>query len=298
MEDPNSIAWLSPAEPEEKSQVGKYSWEAMRMNISQDIQLQGKVSDYRSRESTVSLEDADDNTSNASSYPRLHLTFNSELKSGHGLMFGTDPNSCNIILPRLRKISQRHCFLTYDAERRLILRDCSTHGTIVKYNEKGGELRRHFTWILGGHEVPRETQTIVIEIQGVRFQIKVSRHDTRSDQYNANIDRFLNEAHEPHLNGLGIFSPTAPPSQSHTPNQRAIRLKQETLGTGAFAVVRRYWDVSTGMEYAYKEPLDRRRFNQKLWEKEADIMGQISHVSKQTSSFSGICSNNLLGPCR
>jgi hypothetical protein len=55
-------------------------------------------------------------------------------------------------------------------------------------------------------------------------------------------------------------------------------LKQETLGNGTFAVVRHLWDVSTGLEYAYKEPRDKRRFDRKLWKKEADIMGQISHV--------------------
>ena len=73
------------------------------------------------------------------------VAFNSELKSGHGLMFGTDPNSCNIVLPRLRHISQRYCYLTFDAERRLIFRDCSTYGTIVKYDDKGGESRRTYS---------------------------------------------------------------------------------------------------------------------------------------------------------
>ncbi|KAF8857852.1 kinase-like protein [Acephala macrosclerotiorum] len=276
MEEPNTIAWLSPVNSESHPE-GKYAWEAIRMNISEDIPPQREmVSDYRSRESTASLEDAEDNTPDDTSYPRLQLAFNCGRKSGHGLMFGTAPN-CDIVLPRLRKISQHHCYFTFDAERRLILRDCSTHGTIVSYDDKGGELRRHFTWILGGHDVPRRTKEIVIEIQGVSFRIEVSRHDGHPDQYNANVDRFLKEADEPHLNELGICSPTAPPSQSHTPNQSAIRLKQETLGKGAFAVVRRYWDVSTGIEYAYKEPLNKRKFDHKSWEKEAEIMGQISH---------------------
>ncbi|KAH9212571.1 kinase-like domain-containing protein [Leptodontidium sp. 2 PMI_412] len=272
MEDSNTIAWLSPTEPEHKDID---TWKAIRMNISEDIPPQ--VSGYRSRESTAPLEDEEDNNPEHTSYPQLHLAFNSGLKCGHGLMFGTDPNSCDVVLPRLRRISNRHCYLTFDAERRLILRDCSTYGTIVEYDHQGGHLRRHFTWILGGHEVPQETKNIVIEIQGVSFRIKVSRHDADPDQYNANVDRFLEEANEPHLNGLGIYSPTAPSSQSHTPTQGPIRLKRETLGKGAFAVVRRFWDVSTGLEYAYKEPLNKRKFDEKLWEKEAEIMGQISH---------------------
>jgi hypothetical protein len=63
-----------------------------------------------------------------------------------------------------------------------------------------------------------------------------------------------------------------PPLEIHPPQAR-------DAGHGAFAVVRRVWDVSTGIEYARKEPLDKRRFDRKAWEKEADIINQISHVS-------------------
>lgn len=296
MEDSNLIAWLSPAIPEDenvKDKKGKYTWEAIRMNTSLDIPpWGGNISDYRSRESTASLEDEEDHAANAASYPRLHLAFNSGLKSGLGLMFGTDSKRCDIVLPRLRYISQRHCYLTFDVERRLILRDFSTHGTIVRYDEKGGELRRHFTWILGGHDVPRRTKKIVVEIQGVSFRIAVSHVNKDPDLYNAKVNRFLQEADEPHLNGLGIESPT--PRGARTPNQGPIRLKQEILGKGTFAVVRRFWDVSNGVEYAYKEPRDKRRFDRKAWEKEIDIMRQISHVSRQCCSFSKFFVTNLL----
>jgi hypothetical protein len=66
MEDPNLTAWLCPAESEDK---GKYTWDAIRMNRSRYIPPQGETkSDYRSRESTVSLEDEEDQ---AISYPGL-----------------------------------------------------------------------------------------------------------------------------------------------------------------------------------------------------------------------------------
>ena len=98
------------------------------------------------------------------------------------------------------------------------------------------------------------------------------------------LDRFLQEAKandDLPFGGLGIQSPnsTAPPSGVQTPSQDPIRLKQEILGTGAFAAVKRYWDFSIGIEYAYKEPRNKRRFDRKAWEKEVEIMGQISHVS-------------------
>ena len=280
MEDPNSIAWLVPAmrEPD-----GKYTWQAIRMNTLECIPPQGDTkSGSRSRESTVSLEDEEENTRDDTSYPRLQLTFNPGPKSGQGLMLGTDPN-CDIVLPRLKHISKRHCALTFDDQRRLILRDFSKHGTIVEYDKKGGESRYYFTWILGGHKVPRKTKKLVIEIQGISFQIIVSTHDENPLLYIANVDRFLQEAKandELPLGELGIqsSSSTAAPSGAHTPSQGPIRLKQETLGNGTFAVVRCFWDVSTGFEYAYKEPRDKKRFDRKMWEKEADIMGQISHV--------------------
>ena len=191
MGDPNSIACLSPLKDEVDD---KRSWDAIRMNISGYIPLRRaskSKSDLRSRDSTASLEDDENQAANTTSYPSLHLTFNTGLKSGLGIMFGTDSKRCDIVLPRLRYISQRHCYLTFDAERRLILRDFSTHGTIIKYDNKGGELRRHFTWILGNHAIAQKTAHITVAIQGISFQIKVSPHDDCIDLYNANIDRFL-----------------------------------------------------------------------------------------------------------
>jgi hypothetical protein len=294
MEDPDLIACLFPVKNRDDGPKGRHTWEAIYMSenrsryipprIPPHIPLQGGTkSAYRSRESTVSLEDAEDQDANYASYPGLQLTFNLGPKAGWGLVFGTDPN-CDIVLPQLSLISRRHCALTFDAHRRLILRDFSTNGTIVTYDDKGRETRRCFTWILGGHDVPRDTRKIAIEIQGIKFQIIVSTHDTHLDLYNANVDRFLQKASandELPLGVLGIqsTSSTAAPSGAHTPSQGPIRLRQEKLGKGAFAVVRRFWDVSTGFEYAYKEPRDKSKFDRKAWEKEADIMGQISHVS-------------------
>jgi hypothetical protein len=154
---------------ENKGPEGKYTWQAIRINISGYIPPQREAkSDLRSRESTVSLEDEEEDTQDVTPYPGLQLTFNRGPKAGQGLVLRTDPN-CDIVLPQLSKISRFHCALTFDAQRRLILRDFSKHGTIVTYNGEGQESRHHFTWILGGHKVPRDTKNIVIEIQGISF---------------------------------------------------------------------------------------------------------------------------------
>jgi hypothetical protein len=87
--------------------------------------------------------------------------------------------------------------------------------------------------------------------------------------YNTNIDQFLQEAKankELLFGRLGIQSlnSTLPPSRIQTPSQDPICLKQETLGKRAFAVVRRFWDVSTGLDYIYKEPCNKKKFNRKI----------------------------------
>jgi hypothetical protein len=206
MENPNSIATLLPAMSEDDDKTGR-TWEVIRMNILGCIPPKGEIkSDLHSRESTVSLEDAKDNTLDETSYPRLELTFGPGPKASHGLVLRTDPN-CDIVLPKLSKVSRRHCVLTFDTRRRLILQDFSHHGTIVEYDDEEGETRRHFTWILGGHDVPRKTRRIVIEIQGISFRIIVSMHDTYPDLYNANVDRFLQQVNandELPFSALGI----------------------------------------------------------------------------------------------
>ncbi len=271
MKDLNLIACLSSKKPEYKN---IYTWEAIWKNTSEYIL--SSVSGYCSQKSTALLKNEQGQTT---FYSELHLAFNSELKSSHKLMFEIDSNSCNIILLRLKRISQHHCYLTFDAEWWLILWDCSMNRTIIKYSKQEQKLHRHFMWILSGHEVPQRTKNIVIEIQSVSFQIKVFRHDTHSDLYSINVDQFLKKKDELYLNRLDIFSSTASLSQSHILNQHLIHLKQETLSKRVFTVVRCFWDVSTEIEYVYKEPLNKRKFDWELWKKKAKIMGQISHVS-------------------
>jgi len=108
-------------------------------------------------------------------------------------VLGTDRNRCDIVLPKLRGISRRHCSLTFDAERRLVLRDFSSAGTIVTYDGKGRETRRHFTWILSEEGVKWASKTIV-EIQKIAFQVIVSRHETHPGIYIGSVDRFLQQA--------------------------------------------------------------------------------------------------------
>lgn len=292
MEDPILIACLYPADNE-----WSYAQDAIRMseNSNRYILPQGlTVSEQGSRESTVSVEGDEDLLPNYTNYPGLQLTFNRGLKAGQGFVLGTDSNRCDIVLPKIEvdhldrkprrnKVGRCHCCLTFDEERRLILRDFSRHGTTVTYDGQGRENRQHFPWILSG-DGASDFEKIIIQIDKIRFQIVVSRHDAYQDLYNDNVDRFLLRANtndELPFGALGIqsTSSTARQSGAQTPNlqsQPPIYISREKLGSGNFSIVNRVWDVSTGSVYACKEIFN---MEESDWRKEASIMRKVSQLS-------------------
>ncbi|KAF2749609.1 kinase-like protein [Sporormia fimetaria CBS 119925] len=228
----------------------------------------------RKRETTAPPDDNTNNNETQKETPDWHfaeglqLTFSHGPKAGQGFVLGTEASSCDIIVPKTkdRKISRKHCYLTFDAQRRPIVRDCSTNGTIVSYDGKGGERRHNFTWIIGDHEVTDSIEEIVLEIDNdPKFQIIVSK-PRFPRLFFQNVDKFrskIAENEELPLGALGLQSGIstmaasgAQTPQLHegidTPNDNSILLKRKKLGQGAFSVVHHVWDVSTGIEYASK----------------------------------------------
>ena len=238
-----------------------------------------------SRESTAPPDDSKD-VDGARLYRGrgLQLTFTVGPKASPGFVFGTDANRCDIVLPPLKGISRHHCYLTFDVDQRLILRDISSYGTAVEYNGRGGEKRRHFTWVLGGDRLPAKSDSIVIKLhRSLSFRIVVAK-PTYYEIYSENVDQFLEDTaltDSVSLGALGIQSvaSTTVPSGAGTPKQDPILLEQEMLGSGTFAVVKRVWDVSTGREYACKKFIDLKRSD---WRKEASLMRSSLHVSFKT----------------
>ena len=210
-------------------------------------------------------------------------------------MIGTDENCCDIILSKLARISRRHCCLTFDEKRRLILKDLSSNGTTVTYDGEGRENRRtmvtkddkgretyhHFTWILSDVELT-DVKKIVIEIADIEFYIFIPKRQTHSVLYDNHVDRFLQAANadnELSFGALGIQSTTSTVQHSGTDTsnlQTPIYLRQSKLGSGRFAIVYRVWNVSTGLVYASKEFRDTKESD---WKKEASIMSQTLQLS-------------------
>ncbi|KAI3532312.1 hypothetical protein CABS02_13897 [Colletotrichum abscissum] len=241
--------------------------------------------DRHERESTEPSANPD-----ASAYdylPRLELRFSDIPRTSRGVVIGSDPD-CDVVLP-YRGISGRHFCLTFDSADRLIVKDLgSLMGTEVTYDDEGEGKRSNFCWIVGGHKIPNEKRIVISVHHTVSFYISVPHHDTTSPEHADRVSRFLRGAAstEDLLGDLAL--PNRPgtelPTGTHTPGQGGIYLKKK-LGQGTFGSVTHLWDVSTGREFALKEPTivaARRQQVRKEWKQEARIMGQISHVSTLT----------------
>ncbi|POR31860.1 CAMK family protein kinase [Tolypocladium paradoxum] len=249
--------------------------------------------------------------------PGLRLGFDDERKSSLGILIGTSPK-CDIVLPKrdsLSGIAPYHCTITFDEQGRLILKDLQNPedqrrrkkgrrtafmpGTAVTYNGKGGQKRCAFTWILGGHEFTADNQPIVIALHdNLKFQIVVAPHDIHSSPYQENVARFLSGpvvgVDDLSLSQLGLWSMSSTaeqsgaqtPSEMQPPSKDAILLDSGELGRGGFAVVIRVWNVSTGVEYASKEPLKKRHWE--YLEREINVLKGIhnEHIVNCIPEFS------------
>ncbi|KJZ69149.1 hypothetical protein HIM_11467 [Hirsutella minnesotensis 3608] len=236
----------------------------------------------RDRESTRSPE-----RPNMPAYhylPCLELRFSDIPRTSRGIVFGCDPNS-DVVLPDIPSISYHHFSLTFDKERRLIVRDWGSFvGTEVTYDNEGQGLRSNFRWIVGGHEVPQGKKSIIITVhETISFQIVIALHDIRSRAYIDKVNQFCRgtAAAEDLLDDLNFPDRgTERPTGAHTPVTEEIHLRKK-LGEGSFGVVTHIWNVSDGSEYAIKEPpakaIRKQKINVDTWIKEAGIMEPLSH---------------------
>ena len=277
MENPISIAFLYPAERDLGALI------AINLEENKKRYIEPQIG-YDSRATTVTDEDGDD--SDLMCAPKLHLTFSEKPSGSHGFWIGLDPQ-CDVILKeeKLGKISKKHCFITFDKQRRLILRDSSTYGTIVTYDDRGRERRAHHTWCLSGKQASCASK-IIIEIDRIRFQIVVSSHKNNTEEYYQNVDKFLRDIEENvSLGALGIYSNNSTTQHSgvQTPMDTVpVYIMRHRLGKGGFSSVYMAWDSSTEKVCAVKciNPGEK---SEKNWKKEVDILMQAKRL--QTVSF-------------
>ena len=229
--------------------------------------------------------------------PCLEVRFSKGPRTSAGLVFGTS-RTCDVVLPKLRRISTRHFALTYKPSRsqdecyHLVTRDLgSSGGTEVTYDGEGAGRRHDFDWIINGFDHLERTKRIVVKLyEKIKFLIVVARFDVTSAAYVAGVKRFLQGAATPGglMRGLGLRSGLATEglTGAHTPvvKEPILVTVDDKAGFGGFGSLSRVWNVSTGEEYACKKPKDE-DYDEEDWEKELEMMknacyGENFHVSK------------------
>lgn len=277
------------------------NWRCKPPRNPQQQQHQQEPQSSSSRGTTPSPESAPP-PEDLDELPYLELRFSDAPRTSSGLLFGTDGDVCDVILPKIQAahLSRRHFALTYknnfpDKYSRLIVRDVgSAAGTIVSYNpnkDKVTESRRRrrsgFEWIIDGFSAIDEVETFIVKLhKSLQFQIVVACHDISSPEYANNVERFSKGAAgaQDLLGGLGLESGPATgrcDTGTHTPGKDPILLPMNVIGNGGYGIVRRHWNVSTGEEYACKRPVKAlKEHEMRMWDSEINIIKGISHVSQ------------------
>ena len=277
MDDPKVILILSPAD-----KYGRAA-DAFRLPHNRDrcVAPSAIFDDGPSRETTPAAEVRTDGNpaDNLEDLHRIVLTFDQDVKVPGRMSFGTDPKLCDVLLAPKRggyKISYLHFHISFDHKRRPILKDASTNGTIVSYDEQAKDERRnHFQWILFNDY--REVR-VEVQIGGLAFNVHAPKHDenkSRQMEYERNVDNFMANALSDidAVVNMRLDGPSVPSSNVLASNQDHIYLKRNELGRGGFGKVCRMVNASTGDEYAGKE-----FFCKTGWEREVEIMKRLRHV--------------------
>lgn len=128
----------------------------------------------------------------------IQLGFDQPPKRPGSFVLGTDTKTCDIVLPPIPGIAPQHCCFRFDNSGRLVLEDFSESGTQVWYDwESQGDKVDH-TWLLSSGPIPgfptNTVQRIVIDIQGVRFQVVVNDHSSDWAAYDGKVEEFCRQA--------------------------------------------------------------------------------------------------------
>lgn len=214
--------------------------------------------------------------------PYIQLLFDRIPKTRHGVRAGrSDLAELHLLSSSASNI---HFSITFNDDYYLIVRDMeSLSGTEVIYDTQGCGRLSDFDWIVGGSDFLDKVDNITIKVtKSLQFRLVVPRHDTSSESYRAKVDRFragtadaeqLNDLDLVGLDRIKTMAPQSPPAPVD-----AVTIKK-SLGSGGFGEVFHVWNVSTGTQYALKQPKKGMRYTKWRWEQEVVIMQRNDHVS-------------------
>lgn len=268
MDDPNTFLTLTPDD--------KWGLTIESFRLPHNIGRYVKPSPI-SRGTTPSEYGEDESPANELDYlHRIQLRFDQKTKVKGRVIFGSDPDQCDVLLESTRP----RFYINFDSEQRPAIWDHSNNGLTVSYDgEAKDDLRHHFKWIFfPGYKTIR-VKIPLRKGRELAFHVHLPRHyKTNQEDYKRNAKRFMDGSppqHEMDFYNLALRSPgdSFAPSESLSPSQRPIYLKREELGHGAYGRVRRVLNATTGLECAGKE-----FFHSSGWQREIDIMKTLRHV--------------------
>lgn len=122
----------------------------------------------------------------------IQISFDHGPRRPGSFIFGTDPRTCDIVLPPLSGISSQHCSLSFDDQSRLVLKDFSERGTQVWYDWESSGDKTDYTWILSS--APHTQQRITVDVQGVRLQVVSNDYPNKDVKaYKEKVDAFCKQ---------------------------------------------------------------------------------------------------------
>ncbi len=145
--------------------------------------------------------------------------------------------------------------------------------------------QRNFDWVLSGCDFAQQTDCIIVSLhRGVAFRVVVSPfcQQPNAPRFVHNVEQMRGQAPDADavIARLRLESAraTARGSAMNTPPpSKPIMIPLEVLGTGATSTVSRVWDVSTGCEYACKQPSVPSAYNEDQWDHEVAINKALNH---------------------
>lgn len=257
-------------------------------NASRCIQARGgetsfNTSDVLGRASRAETEEPHEDDWLLNS-PCLGLKFSDGAQTNRGVVIGCSPD-CDIVLPQKNGISRHHAALTFNKKNYLVVRDLgSLCGTKVIYNGEEVDRGISIDWIIEGMEFVKR-KTPVLEINKIlQFRLVIPFQNVHSQDY---IDKVIS-FHKGTADAADLFKNLRTRSLLATEAPSRVTSKpsgpiffEERLGEGSFSIVTHVINVSTGEQYARKEPKDISKNGYILRERknEAAIMSSIQHVS-------------------
>ncbi|KAL8748764.1 MAG: hypothetical protein Q9184_007102 [Pyrenodesmia sp. 2 TL-2023] len=267
MSDPNVFAVLIPVDD------GNLAGSAFSLPQNADRYRKPTASlmtgpTISSREPTPDQEDSssfDSLTSKYAQVPQIVLRFDNGPKDPlAGWAFGTNEAASDVLLGfrGTRRISGKQFTISISDERHIVLRDTSSYGTAVGYDDKAkDQSRTNYSWTLalapGVSQHWEEVRVYVPDKTGFAFIIHFPNHRAGEDRYLDNLDNYLAERHlaVPTVCAISLDSAatTAPPTNVSTPKkQNAVYFSCGQIGEGSCGEVHKVTDTRTGQLYAAK----------------------------------------------